>query len=108
MKTIDALRGISAYPIPQRTIEEVATRRNVGLDNEATVAVLKSPRYNLACADLLLWLSYAPSVAQGGQNYSFTDEQRVQMRNRASALFGEFETDGAASNAVYGYKGSRL
>lgn len=107
MTTLEALKGINSYPIPQRTLEEVAARREVVLTAEATVEVLRGMAYNLAYADLLLWLSYAPQITQGGQSYNFTDEQRLQFRNRASELFEEYE-DESARKPRYGYKGSRL
>ena len=107
MTTLDAIKGISSYPIPLRTIQEVAERRGLSLDAEAGVEVLQSAEYSLATADLLTWLSYAPQVSQGGQSFSFTDEQRLQFRARASELYADF----GATNAPrvrYGYKGSRL
>ena len=107
MTTLEALKGINSYPIPQRTLEEVAARREVVLTAEATVEILRGRAYNLAYADLLLWLSYAPQITQGGQSYNFTDEQRLQFRNRASELFEEYE-DESARKPRYGYKGSRL
>lgn len=107
MTTLEALKGINSYPIPQRTLDEVATRRGLELTSEVSTEILRSKEYNLAYADLLLWLSFAPQVTQGGQSYNFTDEQRLQFRNRASELFEEFE-DESARKPRYGYKGSRL
>lgn len=108
-KVIENLKGINAYPIPLRTLVETADKWGLGLDTEATAEVLKGKAYNLAKADLLLWLSFAPDVSQGGQSFSFTDEQRTQFRNHAKALYKEFDDDsGSANKPIYGYKGSRL
>lgn len=108
-KVIENLKGINAYPIPIRTLIETADKRGLNLDTEATEEVLKGKNYNLAKADLLLWLSFAPNISQGGQNYSFTDEQRTQLRNHAKALYKDFDDDsGSANKPIYGYKGSRL
>ncbi len=106
MTTLEALKSVNSYPIPQRTLKEVAQRRSVALDNDCTIAVIQSREYNLAIADLLMWLSFAPQVTQGGQSYSFTDEQRLQFRNRADGLYEEYGED--APKARYGYKGSKL
>lgn len=107
-----SLQGATLYPLPQRTLEEVATRRGLTLSAEATQAVLTGSTYNLALADILVWLALAPDVSQGGQTYGFTDEQRTQLRNRASLLYKKFaasdEEDTSSSTTVYGYKGSRL
>ena len=53
MTIADALRGINAYPLPQRMVEDVATRRGLNLDVEALPDILLSEAFNLARADLL-------------------------------------------------------
>ena len=103
---LDSLKGLNAYPIPLRTLEEVAGRHGLTLAAEATQTVLTGAGYNLALADLLRWLILAPDVSQGGQSYSFTDEQRLQMRVRADNLYEEFGSQ--ERKAAYGYKGSRF
>lgn len=103
---LDSLKGVNAYPIPLRTFEEVAGKHGLTLTAEATQTVLTSAGYNLALADLLRWLILAPDVSQGGQSYSFTDEQRLQMRVQADNLYDEYGPQ--ERKAVYGYKGSRF
>ena len=107
---LESLKGINAYPIPLRTFDEVAGRRGLDLSSETTEDVMTGAAYNLARADLLLWLSFAPDITQGGQSFSFTDEQRMQLRNRARSLYNVFgtEDEAYATKTVYGYKGSRL
>jgi len=105
---LESLKAVNAYPIPLRTLVEVGEARALTLNSEASQDVLRSAAFKLATADLLLWLSLAPNIAQGGQNYSFSDEQRQQFRNRANALYDEFEDDAEKPKPIYGYKGSRL
>lgn len=111
MTVNEALRSVNAYPIPERTINEVCERRGLDQSGEAVVSVLDSADFRLAKADLLLWLSYAPNVSQGGQSYSLTDEQRNNLRNEAAGLYGdnaEDNEDGQQMYITYGYKGNRL
>lgn len=109
MATIfNALKGINAYPIPLRTLEEVAEGRSLDLEEEATISVLQSKEYRLATADLLLWLSIAPNISQGGQSYSFSEEQRTQLRRRADAIYEECGEDESLSKPKFGYKGKFL
>lgn len=109
METIlESLKSVNAYPVPIRTLVEIAERRGLSLTAEATKEVLCGKDYSLATADLLLWLSLAPNITQGGQSYSFTDEQRQQFRNRANALFNEFREETSSVQPTFGYKGSRL
>lgn len=109
VNTLEALKGVNAYPVPLRTLFETAGKRGLDLDKEATADILKGRAYNLAKADILLWLSFAPDISQGGQSFSFTDEQRTRLRSQAKALYAEFDPDGSdAQKPIYGYKGSRL
>lgn len=104
---LDALRGINAYPVPLRAITARAERRGLCLDTEATQDVLGSREYRLAEADMLVWLSCAPNVSQGGQSYSFSEYERKQYRNAAFAVYDELG-EPFQSGVTYGYKGSRL
>lgn len=106
---LEALKGVNAYPVPLRTLIEFAERRGLDLSAEATKEILDGANYNLVVAELLLWLSFAPDISQGGQSFSFSDEQRVQLRNRANALYKEFDaTEAGTPKPIYGYKGNRL
>ena len=82
---LESLKGVNAYPIPLRTLTGFAEVRGLTLTAEATQEVLRGAAYNLSLADLLLWLSLAPNISQGGQSYSFSDEQRADLRRRAYA-----------------------
>lgn len=107
---LESLKGVNAYPVPLRTLVETAERRGLNLTSEATREAMGKADYNLAVADILLWLAFAPDISQGGQSFSFTDEQRLQFRRRANALYETFGTDEdtAVHKPTYGYKGSRL
>lgn len=105
---LSALQGINSYPVPLRTLTEIAQRRGVSLDADADSDALNGAAYNLCRADVLMWLSIAPNVTQGGQSYSFTDEQRTDLRNKAQQLYQDFEVEDNVPKTIYGYKGSRL
>lgn len=106
MTVAEALAGINAYPVPQPTFEAIAVRRGVTLSDDATQEVLTGKEYQLCRADVLMFLAAAPDVSQGGQSYSFTDEQRKAMRSEAGQIYSEQGEQG--TGVVYGYKGSRL
>lgn len=105
---LETLKGVSAYPVPLRTLVETAELRGLSLEEDATQDIMVGKAYKLAKADLLLWLALAPNITQGGQSFSFTDEQRQQFRNQAKALYDECGEVSAATKPIYGYKGSRL
>lgn len=105
---LESLKGINAYPVPLRTLESIAARRGVYPGDTATQDVLKGAAYNLCRADVLMWLSLAPDISQGGQSFSFTDEQRTALRRQAQALYDEYGVDDDTPKTLFGYKGSRL
>lgn len=105
---LDALKSVNAYPIPLRTFVETAERRNISLTADATQEGLQSKNFRLAIADLLLWLSLAPNISQGGQSFSFTDEQRKDFKRQATSIYDEYGDTTSATGVKYGYKGDRL
>lgn len=103
----EALAALTAYPVPEATLFAVAARRGVDTGAEVTRERITARAFRLAEADLLVWLSMAPAVAQGGQSYTLSDEQRTQMRSRAEAILAELD-DNELQRPRYGYKGTRL
>lgn len=108
LTNLEALKSVNAYPIPPRTLMETAARRGVMPEDEATQESLHGKEFRLAKADLLLWLSTAPNITQGGQSFSFTDEQRKDFRRQAYAAYAALEARQEAVCATFGYKGDRL
>ena len=108
MKVIESLKSINASPVPTAAVETIAVERGLNTADTVTAEVLGSQPYRLAKADLLLWLSEAPAVAQGGMNYSFTDEQRDAFRKAAQRIYADEGVTPPTNIVVYGYKGSRL
>lgn len=107
MKVVESLQCINAYPVPGQALLTITAKRGLDPQAEATKAVLTGSAFNLARADVLWWLSMAPNVSQGGQSYSFTEEDRRRMRREAEALWDELG-DGGGMKAQYGYKGDTL
>lgn len=105
---LDALRGINAYPVPPRTLSAIARRRGLDLDAEQTQDGLAGKPYMLCRADVLSWLAFAPDITQGGQSYSFTDDQREQFTQTAESIYGTLEQADPDMGVTYGYKGDRL
>lgn len=105
---LDALKSVNAYPIPLRTLVEVSERRDITLMEEVSKEVEAGRNMRLAKADLLIWLSLAPNISQGGQSYSFSEDQRKRLRLDAKAIYDELEPTNNAGCVTFGYKGDRL
>lgn len=108
LTTLDLLKDFNPYPVPTAVINEMALTRGLDLDGDVTAATLLTAEYNLVKADIMLWLSLAPAVSQGGQSYSFSEEQRCGLRLAAEAIYGKYDTATDKPRPQYGYKGSRL
>lgn len=109
MTILDSLLAVSAYPIPQRTVEAYATKRGLEITDDMDESLYADRGYRLATADLMLWLYFAPSVSQGGQSYSLTDAQRAEFRRRALKIYDELGDEDGMNNGIrYGYKGEDL
>lgn len=109
MDVFNFLKSVSAYPVPMMTLAEIASGRGLYLTDEADEDTTASQAYKGAKADLLIWLSVAPNVSQGGQSYSFSEYERKNMRAQAMALYGEIGESASENKGVkYGYKGDKL
>lgn len=105
----ESLLALSAYPIPMWTIEAISLKRVVALDSEYSLSTSTDSGYRLATADIYKWLYFAPNVAQGGQSYSFTDEQRSLYKKLAMAVYSELgDSELGSLKGNYGYMGTRL
>ena len=104
MTIADALKALTSYPLPLRTIELIAEGRGLCATEFVNPA---DTAFALAKADVYMWLATAPDVSQGGQSYSFSDEQRKHFRAEAVALYGANDTVYKRAS-IYGYKGSKL
>ena len=101
----EALKSITNYPIPQRTLDRVAAGRGLNLEAEADQSTLESGNYRLATADLMMWLVTAPNISEGGVSFSFSQEERNQFKKEAASILAEL---GAPKRSNFGYKGEHL
>jgi hypothetical protein len=107
---LESLKSVSGYPVPERTLSDVAIKRGLNLADEATPVVLTSSAYRLAKADVLRWVSFAPNVQQADVSYDMLYSDREQLRNQANAIYGDLGDEAyiSESKTKFGYKGSRL
>lgn len=102
---VETFRALNAYPIPMPTLVSIAEARGLSPYDNADST---SRDFRMAEADVYMWLSNAPDVSQGGQSYSFTDEQRKHFRQQAMVIYDEVGEAKGAKSTIYGYKGTRL
>lgn len=108
MTTQQYLQALNAYPVPQSFILTAAAARGLDAEAEVTPAIVTARAFQLVYADLLLWLSSAPNVTQGGQSYTFDSWTRSTFKNKANAIYNRYGEAGSTDLPTFGYKGTRL
>lgn len=104
-RIVELLRGLSSYPVPQAAIDTILFNRGIHPTEEVYIEGDQT-KYNQARADLYMWLANAPDVSQGGQTYSFTNEQRAAFRRKAAMLYDSGSAKEQSNRKIFGYKGS--
>ncbi len=98
---LQSLQSINAYPILVSAIESIIEARCLVGGDSPDYA---SQEYQLAKADVLMWLSQAPDITQAGISYRFSDKDRLSFRNQALTIYNGWGVD-VSSSFTYGDKG---
>lgn len=106
MTILEAIKGITNYPIPQGTIDSFSVRRAVDTTTTVTQNVLLSKSYRLLEADVKRWLVSAPNITEGGITFSFSPAERDEFKREAIATYIEY--DEQSKTVQFGYKGENL
>lgn len=103
MKTSNAIKAMSSYPIPAATIENII--EEAGLDAEADTKEMRaSDQFKKAKALTYAFLSEAPNITQGGISYTFSEDERSRFQKKSSNLLAELGED-EGSDIPCGYIG---
>lgn len=106
MTVTEALKSLSNYPVPTVTLLRVAAERGLDPAGEMNAGSFADKKYKLAEADILTWISNAPSFSEGGVSISYSEKDKAEMRSKAERVYKENgETTGTVQ---FGYKGSTL
>lgn len=106
MTSLQALQGITNYPIPQRVIERLAVEYGLSLTDDFTKDIATGREYQLTEADLYLWLVSAPSIAEAGIQYTFSATERAMYKRRSDTI--RANVLGQNQQTDFGYKGESL
>lgn len=98
---------MSLYPINPATAEVIAAECGLDAQEKVDAALLGSKAYKKAKAKVYQYLSEAPAVTEAGATYSFTDEERKDLRAKADALLDSIGDDEDAG-IVCGWIGDEL
>jgi len=97
-----ALANISGYPIPDEVIEKTTIDRELVLTDNYTMTIRQSKNFELATADLYMWLYTSPDFKE--QEISFTQSERANFLLLANKLYLQ-HGDANLVGGTYGFIG---
>lgn len=122
----ESLMAITPYPITAEAIAVIMAKRGLidtkenstedgntsepqgGAFSNSLASAIGSREYELATADVYMWLSVAPNISQGGQSYGFNAEEKKRFIAMANSIYNKYGEVESVKGTIYGYKGSRL
>jgi len=102
MTISQSLAALNAYPISTDFIESTCLRRELVSSETMIKGTFALQSYNLAIADILVWLYNAPNL--GEQQISISLQERRNLLERANKIYALYE-DGEATGGVCGFVG---
>jgi hypothetical protein len=105
MTIAESLFSLNSYPIPVNTVEKFCIDRELTSTDEYTKTIGDSEEYQLAMADVFLYLYTAPDLKE--QQISINQADRNNYLNRANKIYG-FYDDPKFSGIIYGLIGENF
>lgn len=85
MTILEAIKESVGYPVSDKRAEMALLKRGLTKTEDATEAVLNSKNFELATADLIVWIVTTANVSEGGVSISKGDTS--ELRNIASGIY---------------------
>lgn len=93
-----ALSSSVSFPLSTGQVEVIAEDRDLKLSDEYTKALGKTPKFQLAKADMIRCLVTAPNVTEGGVSISIAD--RKTLIGIANGIYARFEPESMIQEAI--------
>jgi hypothetical protein len=104
MTILESLQSLNTFPIPDSFIIKTCLDRELEQGGEYTSVVGVSQQYELVTADILIWLSNAPSIVEQEIGVNNAISIKNDMRKEANRIYGKYD-DSKFSGGVYGFIG---
>ena len=105
MKTRNAIKAMSSYPIPAATIENIIGEAGLDAEADITKDVRASNEFKKAKALTYAFLAEAPNIKQGGISYTFSEDERSRFAKKSNSILAELGEDAAGTDIPCGYIG---
>ena len=104
MTILEALQSLNQYPISDNIVEKIGVERSLTTSLEYTATIFASSAFQLASADIYLYLAIAPNIVEQEVGITQAPTVRTQFRAMANAIYLEYSDD-KYSGLSYGFKG---
>ena len=105
MTISESLISLNSFPIPSSLIEKVGIERELTITEDYTLAVSQSQAYELATADIYVWLSKQPILKEQEVSISQDTEIKQQFLDDANAIYKKYDDDKYSGKGTYGFLG---
>lgn len=104
MTISEALIALNIYPIPGITIDKFIIDRELTGTNEYTKIIGGSQGFQLASADIWMWLHDSPSIVEQEVGINSAIAIKQNLKDRANSLYHLYE-DSKFSGKLVGNRG---
>ena len=102
MTVQESLQSLTQYPVSDKAIARICLVRGLDVSSEITLNVATSKEFELACADVYMYVVASPSLKE--QEVSMTLRDSKWLKRLADSIYGKYG-DPAFDGGVYGHIG---
>jgi len=107
MTISQALISLNSFPIPDLFIEKVGVERDLTITEDYTSAIAVSSAFELATADVYMWLSKQPSIVEQETGINQLGNIKDSFIDLANAIYAKYN-DPKFTGRTYGFIGENF
>lgn len=105
MTILESLIQLNSFPIPSSFIEKIGIERGLTVSSDYTISVSQSDSYELATADVYLWLYGQPVLKEQEVSISQGDAIKKGFLDIANRIYKKYGDSKYSGKGYYGYIG---
>lgn len=105
MTVSDALISLNSFPIPTSVVEKIGIERSLDISVDYTEAISKSSNFELATADVYMWLHGQPIFKEQEISFSQQTEIKENFLSFANNIYQKYDDDKYQGKGKFGFIG---
>lgn len=77
MTLLEAIKSVTSYPVPDNTANMILVKRGLSGTSTLDATTVNSKAFELATADIYMWLVSGTNISEGGYSISITDKSNL-------------------------------